>query len=75
MPDTPFQSTTSGTATTQQSFLFSTHQGAREIHLSVHLKVDGLEYIEEVEAENSKAVPAILVLQPQWLSLQPQKTQ
>ena len=41
--------TISKTSTTQQKCLCPTHQDTGEFHISVHLKVGGLEHTEEVE--------------------------
>ena len=48
----PLQPTTNKTSITQQKYLCPKHKDAREFHTSVHLKVGGLEHIEEVEPRN-----------------------
>ena len=44
----------SKTSLTQQMFLCPTHRDAGEFHTSVHLKVGGLEHIEETEPGKSR---------------------
>lgn len=46
-----FKATTSKTSRTHQRYLSPRHQDAGEVHISVHLKLDGVEHIEEAEPE------------------------